>query len=152
MNHGDIALDFTATTQTGETLTLSALRPQPVVLYFYPKDGTPGCTRQARDFTDLVGEFAAAGARVIGVSKDTVARHRNFVTKQALSITLVSDTATTICEDYGVWGEKTLYGKKFIGITRTTFLIDGAGCIAQVWPKVKLAGHAAEVLAALKTL
>ncbi|WP_323036721.1 peroxiredoxin [Pararhodobacter sp.] len=152
MNIGDMAPDFTAPTETGEALTLSSLRPGPVVLYFYPRDDTPGCTTEAKDFTALAAEFKAAGARVIGVSKDSVAKHGKFIAKHDLGVTLVSDEAGTLCEDYGVWVEKTLYGKTSMGIERATFLIDAAGKIAQVWRKVKVNGHAEAVLAAVKAL
>ncbi len=152
MTIGEIAPDFTAPTETGEVLTLSALRPQLVVLYFYPKDDTPGCTTEAKDFTAMGAEFAAAGAMVIGVSKDTVAKHGKFIAKHDLGVTLVSDEATTICEDYGVWVEKNMYGRKYMGIERATFLIGADGKVAQVWRKVKVKGHAEAVLAALKPL
>lgn len=147
---GQPAPDFTAPTQGGDTLTLSSLRGQPVVLYFYPRDDTPGCTLEARDFTALADAFAAAGARVIGVSKDSVARHDKFTAKHDLRVTLVSDESGDICESYGVWGEKKLYGKVSMGINRTTFLIDPQGLVARVWPRVKVAGHAEEVLAAVQ--
>lgn len=152
MTIGDMAPDFTAPTQTGEALTLSALRPQPVVLYFYPKDDTPGCTNEAKDFTAMGAEFAAAGATIIGVSKDTVAKHGKFIAKHDLGITLVSDETTTICEDFGVWVEKNMYGKTYMGIERATFLIDSEGKIAQVWRKVKVKGHVEAVLDAVKAL
>ncbi|MCB1396598.1 MAG: thioredoxin-dependent thiol peroxidase [Rhodobacter sp.] len=149
---GQMAPDFTAPTQGGGSLTLSALRGKAVVLYFYPKDDTPGCTVEARDFTALAGPFAEAGATVIGVSKDSVARHDKFIAKHDLGITLVSDEGGDICERYGVWGEKKNYGKTYMGITRATVLIDAEGRIARVWPKVKVAGHADEVLAAVRAL
>ncbi|WP_417587174.1 thioredoxin-dependent thiol peroxidase [Pararhodobacter oceanensis] len=152
MDIGDTAPDFTAPTETGEALTLSDLRGQPVVLYFYPKDNTPGCTTEAKDFTDLAETFKAAGARVVGVSKDSVTKHKNFTAKYDLGVTLVSDAETQICEDYGVWVEKNMYGKTFWGIQRATFLIDAEGKIARIWPKVKVAGHASEVLDAVKAL
>ncbi|WP_417599383.1 thioredoxin-dependent thiol peroxidase [Pararhodobacter oceanensis] len=152
MDIGDTAPDFTAPTETGEALTLSDLRGQPVVLYFYPKDNTPGCTTEAKDFTDLAEAFKAAGARVVGVSKDSVTKHKNFTAKYDLGVTLISDAETQICEDYGVWVEKNMYGKQFWGIQRATFLIDPDGKIARIWPKVKVAGHAAEVLDAVKAL
>ena len=152
MTLGETAPDFTAPTESGEALTLSALRPQPVVLYFYPKDDTPGCTTEAKDFTALSDAFKAAGARVIGVSKDTVAKHGKFIAKHDLGVTLVSDETTTICEDYGVWVEKNMYGRKYMGIERATFLIGADGKIAQVWRKVKVTGHAEAVLEAVKAL
>ena len=152
MNTGDMAPDFTAPTNGGGTLTLSALRGAPVVVYFYPKDDTPGCTQEAKDFTDLGPDFAAAGARVIGISKDSAAKHDKFAAKHALGVTLVSDEASDICERYGVWVEKQMYGKTYMGIERSTFLIDKDGRIARVWEKVKVNGHAEEVLAALRAL
>ena len=152
MQAGDLAPDFTAPIQDGTMLTLSALRPKPVVLYFYPKNNTPGCTTESKDFTALAPEFEAAGATVIGVSKDSVKKHANFIARQELGVTLVSDSDTTICEDYGVWVEKQMYGKTYMGIQRATFLIDAHGRVARVWPKVKVAGHAAEVLDAVRAL
>ncbi|GAB4266395.1 MAG: peroxiredoxin [Pararhodobacter sp.] len=152
MTEGDLAPDFTAPTQTGESLTLSALRGKPVVLYFYPRDDTPGCTTEARDFTALADQFAALGVAVIGVSKDSVEKHGKFAAKHGLGVTLVSDEETGICEAYGTWGEKKMYGKTVLGITRATFLIDAEGRIARIWPKVKVAGHAEEVLAAARAL
>jgi len=152
MTLGETAPDFTAPTETGEALTLSTLRPQPVVMYFYPKDDTPGCTTEAKDFTALSDAFKAAGARVIGVSKDTVAKHGKFIAKHDLGVTLISDETTTICEDYGVWVEKNMYGRKYMGIERATFLIGADGKIAQVWRKVKVKGHGEAVLEAVKAL
>jgi len=151
MQQGDLAPDFTAPTPDGP-LTLSALRGAPVVLYFYPKDDTPGCTQEAKDFTSLAADFAAAGARVIGVSKDSVPKHGKFALKHALAVTLVSDEASDICERYGVWAEKSMYGKTYMGITRATFLIDAQGRIARIWPKVSVNGHAEEVLEAVRAL
>jgi len=150
MQPGDIAPDFTAPRDGGASLTLSALRPHKVVLYFYPKDDTSGCTREALDFTAEADAFAAAGAVVVGVSKDPVASHDKFVKKHGLGIALVSDEGTDICERYGVWAEKSMYGKKYMGIERTTVLIDGEGRIARVWTKVKVPGHVAEVLEAVR--
>lgn len=152
MTPGEIAPDFTALTQNGAALTLSMLRPQPVVLYFYPRDDTPGCTQEAKDFTDLAKDFARSGALVIGVSKDSVQKHGKFAAKHALGVTLVSDEGGDLCERYGVWAEKTLYGRVSMGIVRTTFLIDGDGRIARIWPKVRVKGHADEVLAAVRAL
>lgn len=152
METGQIAPDFTAPRDGGGTLTLSALRPQKVVLYFYPKDDTSGCTAEALDFTAQAADFAAAGAVVVGVSKDPVASHDKFVKKHSLGIALVSDAETDICERYGVWGEKSMYGRKYMGIERTTVLIDAEGRIARIWNKVKVPGHVAEVLAAARAL
>ncbi|MCE5972926.1 peroxiredoxin [Sinirhodobacter sp. WL0062] len=153
---GETAPDFTlprTDNGSGESaLTLSALRPQPVVLYFYPKDDTPGCTTEALDFTRLAGEFEAAGAVVIGISKDTQAKHEKFCAKHGLGVILVSDEASDTCESYGTWVEKSMYGRTYMGIERATFLIDGAGKIARVWPKVKVKGHAEEVLEAVRAL
>ncbi|WP_323042422.1 thioredoxin-dependent thiol peroxidase [Gemmobacter sp.] len=152
LNAGDMAPDFTLPRDGGGTVTLSALRPGKVVVYFYPKDDTPGCTTEALDFTAKRAEFEAAGVTVIGLSKDSPASHDKFCRKHGLGITLASDEHGTTCEDYGVWGEKSMYGKTFLGITRATFLVDGTGRIAQVWPKVKVAGHADEVLEAARGL
>ena len=152
MQPGTPAPDFTAPRDGGGTLTLSALRPQKVVLYFYPKDDTSGCTAEALDFTARAADFAAAGAVVVGVSKDSVKSHDKFIAKHALGIALVSDEESGICESYGTWVEKSMYGKKYMGIERTTVLIDGAGRIARVWSKVKVPGHVDEVLAAAQAL
>ncbi|WP_460273275.1 thioredoxin-dependent thiol peroxidase [Celeribacter sp. ULVN23_4] len=150
IEQGVPAPDFTLPRDGGETVTLSDLRGQKVVLYFYPKDNTPGCTTEALDFTALKDEFAAAGVAVFGISKDSVKKHENFCAKHALGIPLLSDEEGSVCEDYGVWAEKQMYGKTFWGIVRATVLIDETGTIAQVWPKVKVTGHAAEVLEAAK--
>lgn len=140
--------DFTLPSTAGE-ITLSAL-PGKVVLYFYPRDDTPGCTLEAQDFNRLNAEFEAAGTRVLGISKDTLASHDKFCGKHSLGITLVSDTGTT-AEDYGVWVEKNMYGKKSMGIERATFLI-ADGQILREWRKVKVADHADEVLAAARSI
>lgn len=149
---GDTAPDFTLPRDGGGILTLSALRPQSVVLYFYPKDDTPGCTIEAQDFTTQAADFAAAGALVIGISKDGVKAHDKFVKKYTLGIPLVSDETSDVCERYGVWVEKSMYGKTYMGIERTTLLIDGTGQVARAWHKVKVEGHVAEVLAAAQAL
>jgi peroxiredoxin Q/BCP len=149
---GQIAPDFTLPRDGGGTLTLSALRPMKVVVYFYPKDDTPGCTLEARDFTALRANFEAAGTMVLGISKDSVKAHDKFCQKYDLSIPLLSDESGTTCEDYGVWVEKNMYGKTYFGVARTTFLIDGSGKIAQVWTKVKAQGHAEEVFAVARRL
>ena len=149
---GKKAPDFTAATDGGGTLKLSDLRGKPVVLYFYPKDDTPGCTTEAIDFSRLKAEFAQAGAEVIGVSRDTVAKHEKFVAKHKLAVALGADEDGAVTEAYGVWQEKSLYGKKYMGIVRATFLIDGDGVIRRIWPKVSVKGHADEVLAAVKAL
>ena len=131
---------------------LAALRGKPVVVYFYPKDMTPGCTTEARDFRDLGPEFQALGATVVGVSRDSADRHARFRSKEALEFPLVADESGAIVEAWGVWAEKKLYGRTFMGIVRSTFLVDAQGRIARVWDKVKVKGHAAEVLAATRTL
>ena len=146
------APDFTLPRDGGEDVTLSGLRPAPVVLFFYPKDDTSGCTKEAIAFTGLAGEFEAAGVKVFGISKDTVAKHDKFRDKHELGIPLLSDAESDVCERYGVWKEKSMYGKKFMGIERTTVLIGGDGKVVQVWPKVKVPGHAEEVLEAVKAL
>lgn len=149
---GDTAPDFTLPRDGGGEITLSDLKPQKVVLYFYPKDDTPGCTKEAIGFTEHVKAFEEAGAMIIGVSKDPVAKHEKFVAKHDLGIALVSDEASDLCERYGTWVEKNMYGKKYMGIERATFLIDGNGQIAQVWRKVKVPGHVEAVLDAVKAL
>ncbi len=147
---GDTAPDVTLPRDGGETVSLSAISG-PVVLYFYPKDDTPGCTKQAIGFTEELDGFAASGATVLGVSKDTVAKHEKFATKHALKIALLSDAEGDVCERYGVWVEKNMYGKTYMGIERATFLIND-GKIAGIWRKVKVPGHVAEVLEAVKAL
>lgn len=149
---GHPAPDFTLPRDGGGTITLSAQKPKAVVLYFYPKDDTSGCTTEAKDFTALADQFAAAGAVVIGVSKDSVKAHDKFVAKHGLGVILASDEASDLCERYGVWAEKSMYGKSYMGIERSTFLIDGAGVLRAEWRKVKVPGHAKAVLAALKAL
>ena len=128
------------------------LNGQALVLFFYPKDDTPGCTLEAQDFTARAADFAAAGTTVIGVSKDSVKAHDKFCKKHGLQIILASDEGGTTCEDYGVWVEKSMYGKTYMGIERSTVLIDGAGRVARIWPKVSVKGHADEVLAAAQAL
>ncbi|MFN6924315.1 MAG: peroxiredoxin [Tabrizicola sp.] len=152
ISEGHDAPDFTLPRDGGASVTLSALRPGKVVLYFYPKDDTPGCTLEAQDFNARLADFTAAGATVIGISKDSVKSHDRFCKKHGLGIVLASDEGGTTCEDYGVWVEKSMYGRKYFGIERSTFLIDGAGKVAKVWPKVSVKGHADEVLAAVKAL
>ena len=149
---GDPAPEFTLPRDGGGEISLNALRGGPVVLFFYPRDDTSGCTKEAIAFTTLAGKFAAAGATVLGLSKDTVARHDKFRDKHGLGVPLLSDAESQTCEAYGVWKEKSMYGKKFFGIERATFLIDGAGRIAQVWRKVRVPGHADEVLKAVQAL
>ena len=149
---GDTAPDFTLPRDGGGSVTLSSLRPGKVVVYFYPKDDTSGCTIEATDFTANLAAFQAAGTTVIGISKDSVKSHDKFVAKHGLGVILASDEQATTCEDWGVWAEKSMYGKKYMGIERATFLIDGAGKVARAWPKVSVKGHVDEVLAAAKAL
>ena len=124
----------------------------PLVLYFYPKDDTTGCTREAIDFSGLIDAFAAAGFRVVGVSKDSDKKHQSFIAKHDLKVTLYSDADGALCEAYGAWVEKSLYGRKYMGIDRSTFLIGADGRIARIWRKVKVAGHAEAVLAAAQQI
>jgi thioredoxin-dependent peroxiredoxin len=151
LNTGDTAPDFTLPTDGGGSFSLSQARGKSVVLYFYPKDSTPGCTVEAKDFARLHDAFEKAGAVVVGASKCSVKKHDNFKTKECLPFTLVSDNAE-MTEAYGQWVEKSMYGKKYMGINRATFLIDKNGKIARIWPKVKIEGHAEEVLEAVKAL
>lgn len=148
---GDKAPDFSLPTDGGGTFKLSKDgKGKKVVLYFYPKDDTPGCTKQAIGFSEIIGEFDKAGALVVGVSKDTPQKHDKFRDKHDLKVTLVSDEDGALCEAYGVWQEKKNYGKTYMGIVRSTFLIDEKGKIAQIWPKVRVAGHVEAVLDAVK--
>lgn len=149
---GTPAPDFTLPRDGGGEVTLSDLRPKTVVLYFYPKDDTSGCTKEAQAFTEHLAEFEAAGAVILGVSKDSVAKHDKFRAKYDLGVALLSDEESDVCERYGVWVEKSMYGKKYMGIERATFLIDGSGTIRDVWRKVKVPGHAEAVLEAVKAL
>lgn len=152
LEEGQKAPDFKLPTGEGAPLTLKALKGWPVVLYFYPKDDTSGCTAEAKDFSCLAGEFAKAGARVIGVSPDSLASHTKFKTKYELDLTLGSDEDKTAAEAYGVWVQKSMYGKTYMGVERSTFLIDASGRLARIWHKVKVPGHADEVLAAVRSL
>lgn len=136
----------------GGQIALSAQRPQPTVIFFYPKDDTQACTVEALEFTANAAEFAAAGAVVLGISKDSIAKHEKFIAKYDLAVRLLSDTDGAVCEAYGVWVEKSMYGRNFMGIERATFLVDGRGRIVREWRKVKARGHADQVLAALKAL
>ncbi len=144
--------ELTLIAADGSPLPLAALRGRPSVVYFYPKDDTSGCTKEALDFSRLAADFAAAGVRVIGVSKDTPASHQRFTGKHQLEVALASDGTGAVCEAFGAWIEKSMYGKKYMGIDRSTFLFDGAGKLARAWRKVKVPGHADEVLAAAQAL
>ncbi|MGH7038995.1 MAG: peroxiredoxin [Stellaceae bacterium] len=145
---GDKALDFTLPTDGGGTLTVSALQGKKVVLYFYPKDDTSGCTSEAQAFAAAKRDFAKVGAAIVGVSKDTVKSHDKFKAKYDLNFPLGADVEGEVVERYGVWVEKSMYWRKYMGVERATFLIDGEGRIEKIWRKVKVTGHAAEVLAA----
>ena len=149
---GSPAPDVTLPRDGGATVSLADLKGGPVVLYFYPRDDTSGCTKEAIAFTGLLEDFAASGATVLGVSKDSVAKHEKFVAKHDLKIALLSDEEGDVCERYGVWVEKSMYGKTYMGIERATFLIDAEGKIAQIWRKVKVPGHAEAVLDAVRAL
>lgn len=149
---GDSAPMITLPRDGGETVSLADFAGKAVVLYFYPKDDTPGCTKEAQSFTDMVDDFAGAGAVILGVSKDPVKKHDKFRDKYDLKIALLSDEEGDVCEQYGVWVEKSMYGKTYFGIERATFLIRPDGKIAQVWRKVKVPGHAEAVLEAVKAL
>ena len=149
---GDQAPDFTLATDGNGSVTLSKLKGKKVVLYFYPKDDTSGCTAEACGFRDALPDYSGVDTVVIGVSKDSVASHDKFRKKHALPFTLASDAQSDVCEKYGVWVEKSMYGRKYMGIERATFLIDGAGTVRGAWRKVRVPGHVAEVLTAARAL
>ncbi|MFD1344777.1 peroxiredoxin [Litorisediminicola beolgyonensis] len=148
---GDTAPDFTLPATGGDTVTLSKI-DRPVVLFFYPRDDTSGCTKENEDFTRLLPEFEAAGVAVYGLSKDSIASHDKFMAKKNLGVPLLSDEDSDTCENYGVWSEKKMYGKTFMGITRATFLIGADGTVLETWPKVKVPGHAEAVLERVRAL
>jgi peroxiredoxin Q/BCP len=152
LKDGDKAPSFAMATGGGENVKLSGLKGKPVVLYFYPKDDTSGCTLEAKDFSGLAPEFRKAGAEVIGVSPDSVESHQKFSKKYDLAVRLAADPDKAVASAYGVWVEKSMYGRKYMGVERSTFLIGGDGRIAKSWRKVKVPGHAEEVLAAVKAL
>lgn len=149
---GKKAPDFTLPATGGETLTLSALQGAPVVVYFYPKDDTPGCTKEACSFRDNMNIIQKNGITVIGISKDSVKSHEKFKEKFSLNFPLASDEEGKTVADYGVWVEKSMYGKKYMGIERATFLIDADGKIAKIWRNVKVEGHTEDVLKAAQEL
>lgn len=152
LNEGDSAPDAALTMMDGGVRRVSEFRGKPLVLYFYPKDDTPGCTTEALDFTALAPDFARAGAVVVGVSKDSPAKHEKFTAKYSLGIDLASDIDGSVCDAFGTWIEKSLYGRQYMGIDRATFLIDAQGRIAKIWRKVKVKGHAQAVLDAVNAL
>jgi peroxiredoxin Q/BCP len=143
---GDRAPEFKMPTDDNSSVSLADYHGQSLIIYFYPKDDTPGCTKQACSFTESLSQFNNLNCAILGVSKDSVAKHQKFKTKHNLTFLLASDENTDVCERYGVWTEKSMYGKKYMGIERTTFLIDGDGVIQQIWNKVKVPGHIEEVL------
>ncbi len=147
----DHAPDFTLPTNHGGTVTLSDFRGNPVVVYFYPKDDTSGCTKQAIGFSEALSEFTRLGAHIIGISKDPIDRHKKFIEKHDLKITLASDTHGDVINAYGVWVEKNMYGRKYMGIERATYLIDADGKIDHIWRKVRVSGHVEAVLKVLQT-
>ena len=149
---GQPAPDVVLPRDGGGTVDLRDHRGTAVVLYFYPKDDTSGCTREANEFSARAADFAAGGAVVIGVSKDSVASHDKFRAKHGLDLVLLSDADSDVAERFGVWGEKSMYGRKYMGIDRSTFLIDATGRVAQVWRKVKVPGHVDAVLDAVRAL
>jgi peroxiredoxin Q/BCP len=151
-DQGSLAPDASFTTPDGKMRKVGEFKGQKLVLYFYPKDDTTGCTREAQDFTGMIGDFALAGTAIVGISKDSEKSHAKFINKYDLKVGLGSDLDGSLCEAFGVWVEKSMYGRNYMGIERATFLIDAAGKIARVWRKVKVAGHAAEVLEAAKAL
>ncbi len=149
---GEAAPDFTLPATSGQEVTLSSLQGGKVALYFYPKDSTPGCTNESKDFRDLHGDFLAAGCQVFGISRDGLKSHENFKAKQALPFELISDAEETACNLFGVIKMKNMYGRQVRGIERSTFVIDAAGRLAREWRGVKVPGHAAEVLAFVKSI
>ncbi len=152
LKEGDTAPDFELETDTDGIIRLSDFRGRKVVVYFYPKDNTSGCTQEARDFSDLLDEFARSDTVVIGISPDTVRKHANFRARHDLRVMLAADPERQAIEAYGVWKEKSMYGRKYMGVERSTFLVDRDGRIARAWRKVRVKGHAEEVLQAARAL
>ena len=146
------APDVILPNETGDIIDIKDFRPNMVVLFFYPRDNTSGCTREAKDFTENIELFNNLNINVFGISKDSIASHEKFIKKQNLTIPLLSDEAGSVCEDFGVWKEKSMYGKIYMGIERSTFIIDGSGSVTHEWRKVKVANHVAEVLETAKKL
>ena len=151
-DNAEIAPDFTLPRDGGGVITLSLLRPRAVVLFFYPRDDTPGCTTESIGFSHSLNDFEAAGAKVFGISRDTMAKHDKFTAKHDLTVPLLADVEGAVTESYGVWVEKNMYGKKSMGIERATYLIGADGKIAQIWRKVKVPGHVEAVLEAVRAL
>lgn len=152
LDAGALAPDFTLPADNGETVTLSAMRGKNVVLYFYPKDDTSGCTKEAIAFSGMIDDFTQANTVILGMSPDSAAKHDKFKAKHELTVKLVADEEKQALQAYGVWAEKSMYGKKYMGVERSTFLIDTDGKIAKVWRKVKVPGHAEAVLEEAKAL
>ena len=146
------APDVILPNETGDIIDIKDFRPNMVVLFFYPRDNTSGCTREAKDFTENIELFNNLNINVFGISKDSIASHEKFIKKQNLTIPLLSDEAGSVCEDFGVWKEKSMYGKIYMGIERSTFIIDGFGSVTHEWRKVKVANHVAEVLETVNKL
>ena len=146
------APDVILPNETGDIIDIKDFRPNMVVLFFYPRDNTSGCTREAKDFTENIELFNNLNINVFGISKDSITSHEKFIKKQNLTIPLLSDEAGSVCEDFGVWKEKSMYGKIYMGIERSTFIIDGSGSVIHEWRKVKVANHVAEVLETVKKL
>ena len=149
---GDKAPDFTIATDGGGTFCLSEMMGHNVIIYFYPKDDTPGCTKEACEFRDSLPGFSKSSLKIIGISKDTVAKHDKFTSKYELPFTLGADVEGAVCEAYGTWVEKSMYGRQYMGIERATFLVDREGVVQGIWRKVKVKGHVEEVLAAVQNL
>lgn len=152
IGEGDKAPDFELESDGGDTIRLSNFKGRPVVVYFYPKDDTSGCTREAIDFTGLAGDFASLGARIVGISPDSAASHGKFKAKHGLAVELAADTEKAAAQAYGVWVSKSMYGRQYMGVERSTFLVRADGTIARIWRKVRVPGHAEEVLKAVQTL
>ena len=146
------APDVILPNETGDIIDIKDFRPNMVVLFFYPRDNTSGCTREAKDFTENIELFNNLNIKVFGISKDSITSHEKFVKKQNLTVPLLSDEAGSVCEDFGVWKEKSMYGKIYMGIERSTFIIDGSGSVTHEWRKVKVANHVSEVLETVKKL
>ena len=146
------APDVILPNETGDIIDIKDFRPNMVVLFFYPRDNTSGCTREAKDFTENIELFNNLNIKVFGISKDSITSHEKFVKKQNLTVPLLSDETGSVCEDFGVWKEKSMYGKIYMGIERSTFIIDGSGSVTHEWRKVKVANHVTEVLETVKKL
>ena len=149
LKEGDKIPNFSVQNSKGETISNQDLTGKKIILYFYPKDDTPGCTKEGQAFTEYKSEFEKKNVTIYGISKCSVKKHEKFCTKYNFEHELLSDENATLCEDFGVWQEKSMYGRKYMGITRSTFIIDESGIIQKVWPKVKVPGHVEDVLASL---